>query len=256
MPVNNLKEIDQKLQNWYHRSLGQKILHQETQLAVQLCRKQKAHSVLHLGGLKHQFHDLAATNAQVEDIALGSLGSGKHPLLMPCADSNKLRPQSYDHIVITQCLEWYKAPVPLLNDCCQLLVDSGRLVVYGFNPWSLWGLAHALYQGTGLPVGGTMHSVAALQEWMQQLGLQIESTSSFCFRPPLHKSRNFDSMLWMEKIGKWAWPYCGAFYQIVAQKNSYASSSVWQGWRKRRQGKEKVVDSYPDPKPTVNLDNK
>jgi hypothetical protein len=250
---NNLNDVDQKLQQWYQTDLGRKILSQQTNLAMSLCRRQHAHSVLHLGGVKSQFNDLAAKDAQVTHVALSELGSGQHPLIMPCADTNKLRPQSFDHIIITQCLEWYKAPVPLLNDCCQLLAESGRIVIYGFNPWSLWGLVHTLYQGTGLPLRGGMHSVSALQSWMRQLNLQIEGASSFCFRPPIKSSNRFESFAWLENVGKWCWPYCGAMYQVVAQKNVFATTSVWQGWRERRTTLQKSDDGCVSPKPSASL---
>lgn len=230
----SLKQVDENLQRWYQSHLGQTLLQQEVERSSTLCRLQQHHRLLQIGGTKHQFKQLAATDASTQYIELGQLGCGQHPLIIPTANQQQLRPQSFAQISLHHILEFYQAPVPLLKDCFELLSANGHIVIYAFNPWSIWGLAKLINQRSGLPWQGKAHSAANISLWLEQIGFSSIRSSSFCFRPPLQNSHIYAKLAWMEKVGRWCWPYCGASYQIIAQKRQTAPLATWRKWSQKK----------------------
>ena len=49
--------------------------------------------------------------------------------------------QSIDLVVLPHVLEFADEPHQILREVDRVLMPEGRLVIVGFNPWSLWGAA-------------------------------------------------------------------------------------------------------------------
>ena len=227
----SLKNMDQHMQAWYQTELGRLLLEEESARIAAFYQQYGAKSLLHIGGVEGLFEDALGPQTHCQHIALSDLGCGKHPLIIPTAEQKKLRPASFDCIVLTHIAEFYHAPVPLLKDCSELLTAGGYLICHGFNPWSLWGLAHMINYRTGLPWQTTLHAASSLHEWLRGLRLTICHTSSFCFRPPLRNMSYYHACRWLEKVGRWCWPYCGGVYEVIVKKQVAGMHPFWQGLR-------------------------
>lgn len=87
--------------------------------------------------------------------------------------------QSVDLVVMPHRLEDCADPHQLLREVDRVLRPEGHLVVLGINPWSLWGLRHALpgWLGGGfLPHEGALIGAPHVRDWVRLLSFEPDDT--------------------------------------------------------------------------------
>lgn len=97
----------------------------------------------------------------------------------------------------------------LLKECFRVLQPYGRLVISGFNPYSLWrlGRTKSLFR-QALPLSQT-------KNLLQTAGFELSGGRFMVYVPPLtnHKIWHF-----MELAGNRWWPHAAAIYGLSATK--------------------------------------
>ena len=141
---------------------------------------------------------------------------------------------SIDVVVIPHVLEFTPDPGAALKEIERVLIEDGRLIVTGFNPWSLWGLWRLLPPWRNRPPwNGRFHGTARLRQWLSRLDFELLEVDRFLFRPPFRRPGLLRRSLFLEKLGKFCWPYFGAAYIAVAQKRRVPVTPIKMGWRKK-----------------------
>lgn len=134
---------------------------------------------------------------------------------------------SLDLVVLPHSLELAVDPHEALREVERVLVPEGRVIVVGFNPWSLWAARQRLGhwrerlfapKGLYLPRAGEMIGFRRLRDWLRLLGFEVEAGQFGCFRPPLTSDTWLHRWRWMDGLGRRFWPTFGAVYLIVAVK--------------------------------------
>ena len=69
--------------------------------------------------------------------------SGEPDLYARCHEL-PIATQSIDLVVLPHVLEFAEEPHAILREVDRVMMPEGRIVILGFNPWSLWGLRSAL----------------------------------------------------------------------------------------------------------------
>ena len=113
-------------------------------------------------------------------------------------------------------LEFEKHPKTIINEIYNALIPNGHAIIFGFNPYSLWGITSLWKKSREIPWKGNWITPYRMRKWLNNVGFNIGDYKTFYFRPPSNKPNNF---LFLEGIGQIFWPYWGASYMIVAQKN-------------------------------------
>jgi len=91
-----------------------------------------------------------------------------------------LMSRSVDAVLLPHTLEFVRSPHTLLREVARVLNDRGRLVVLGFNPWSLRTLGERLGMGRlPLPREGRRYGVGRLSDWLALLDMEISVVSRF-----------------------------------------------------------------------------
>ena len=149
--------------------------------------------------------------------------------------------QSLDLLVLPHCLEFSADPHQLLREVERVLRPEGRVVIFGLNPFSLWGARHWL---TGwlfrakLPLGLRMISLSRLRDWLKLLEIEFDRASFGCFRPLVSSDQSLRRTRWFESFGERFWPVCGAVYCVTAVKRVAGMRLIGLAWKaKRLQGK-------------------
>lgn len=125
-------------------------------------------------------------------------------------------PGSIDTIIILHTLEFIQKPLLILKEIYDSLIDGGYIIIFSFNPYSLWGAAKALKSSQENSIwSGNWLTPNKLRHLLYKAGFSVGDYQTFYFRPP---TENTMKMLFMEGMGQIFWPYCGASYMYAAQK--------------------------------------
>lgn len=111
--------------------------------------------------------------------------------------------KSVDAVLLPHTLEFAQSPHKVLREVDRILTDRGRLLILGFNPWSLWGLRQrfGLLRYRAFPEGARFHSQSRVCDWLELLGYEVTRVRrygvGFPWNPPrtLSDPRSFRALL-------------------------------------------------------------
>lgn len=138
---------------------------------------------------------------------------------------------SVDVVVLVHTLDFSPDPHQVLREVERVLIPEGRVIVIGFNPFSLWGLWRLFRRWRGnVPWCGHFLSYPRLNDWLTLLGLDVERMDVMEFRPPT-RSGNLDAI---ERLGRRAWPMLAGVYMVRAVKRISRVTPVRERWSRLR----------------------
>lgn len=144
--------------------------------------------------------------------------------------------QSMDLLVLPHILETSANPHQVLREVERVLVPEGRVVISGFNPWSLWGLRQrAPFLKPWLPPAvGQQVSLLRLKDWFKLLSFEIELGHFGCYVPPCRTEKWLGRTSFFEQAGDRWWPACGAVYVVSAVKRVQGMTLLKPSWKKTK----------------------
>ncbi|MBM3387927.1 MAG: class I SAM-dependent methyltransferase [Betaproteobacteria bacterium] len=152
------------------------------------------------------------------------------PLPVVCAEFHALpfESNSLDLVVMPHTLEASVDAHQTLREAERVLRPEGRLLVTGFNPASLWGMAGRARRLSGRHTEGALPSVLAnvqdwvgywrLRDWLHLLSFEVEGGRFGCYTPPMGHQAWLQRLAWMEPLGDRWWPVLGGLYAVMAVK--------------------------------------
>jgi SAM-dependent methyltransferase len=143
--------------------------------------------------------------------------------------------QSIDLLVLPHVLERSVAPHQVLREVERVLVPEGRVVISGFNPWSLWGLRQRIpYMAPWLPYPKREDvSLVRLKDWLKLLSFDIDRGHFGCYAPPCRTEKWLSRYSFMEHAGDRWWPICGAVFVVSAVKRVAGMRLIKPTWTKK-----------------------
>lgn len=149
---------------------------------------------------------------------------------------------SLDLVVLAHTLERSNDAHETLREVERVLVPDGRVVVVGFNPYSLLGLRHRmepLAQRWGLdepslPVVEEMIGWRRLRDWLRLLGFEFEAGTFGGYRPPFTSAGLLERTAWLEARGERWWPVLGSVYVLQAVKRVRGMRLIGPAWKRRQ----------------------
>ena len=140
--------------------------------------------------------------------------------------------QSLDLLLLPHVLEFSANPHQVLREAERVLRPEGRLVLSGFNPRSLWGLARMLQGGErGYPWNGSFLNISRVKDWMVLLGLEVAAGSMCCYRPPINRESWLRRLRFMEPAGDRWWAMGGGVYFLQAVKRVHGMHVILPQWK-------------------------
>ncbi|PHY05399.1 MAG: SAM-dependent methyltransferase [Alcaligenaceae bacterium] len=168
--------------------------------------------------------------------------------------------QSVDLIVLPHGLEASAHPHQILREVERVLVPEGRVVLSGFNPWSLWGLRHRTpYLSPWLPQPSSAQvSLPRLKDWLKLLSFEIELGNFGCYVPPFRTKKWLERFAFAEAAGNRWWPVCGAVYVVSAVKRVAGMRLItprWKTAKRLRKGARQTAGATLQQKNSSKLTN-
>ncbi|WP_415840551.1 class I SAM-dependent methyltransferase [Roseateles saccharophilus] len=152
---------------------------------------------------------------------------------------------SLDLVLLPHALELACDAHALLREVERVLRPEGRLIVFGLNPASLWGLRQKLgrLKRRGEPFlpnfrpGGDFIGYWRLRDWLKLLSFEVEAARFGVYRPPLRTEAWLQRWQWAEGVGSRWWPVLGAVYFIQAVKRVQGMRMIGLSKNKRMAAK-------------------
>jgi len=151
-----------------------------------------------------------------------------------------LATHSIDMVLLPHVLEFAAEPHAILREIDRVMMPEGRLVIVGFNPWSLWGLRSAVgFSRNAFPWNGRFVSLPRVKDWLALLGFDVNAGRLVGYAPPFDNvklRRGFD---FMEPAGDRWWAVGGAVYMLQAIKRVRGMRLLTPAWQEQKDAREK-----------------
>ena len=142
---------------------------------------------------------------------------------------------SVDACILSHCLEYHSDPHHILREAHRTLIPGGYLVITGFNPYSLCGLAQLLpFSRQKLPWTGRFFTPSRVKDWLNLLGFEIISDERFIHSSLARGNRLSRFAAW-RSFGQQYLKPMGSVYMLVARKRVAPLTPIKPKWHARPQ---------------------
>lgn len=135
-------------------------------------------------------------------------------------------PNSLDVVVLHHGLDFCLSPRSLLREASLAVRAGGHLLVFGFNPWSSWGLNHFIGRQWFSEAG--FISPARLTDWLELLGFAVEKRIDGCYLPPLKSAAWLERLSAVDTLGSRHQLPGGGFYFLLARRQTLSATPIQQ----------------------------
>lgn len=204
------------LRDWYGTPLGQAMLAAERRLLARQLGNAFGYYLLQLGldaGLT-LFGDCRVQRC----LKAGPLGECDSVPVVRCDfEALPFSSDSLDVVVVHHVLEFAANPHAVLRELYRVVVPHGRILIIGFNPWSLFGLRMLAGRFGSQPLWHNhLLTPTRVIDWLQLLGFESERTDYGFHRLPLNRCAGWSPVDWDNRWSR-HWPM-GGIYLITAVK--------------------------------------
>jgi SAM-dependent methyltransferase len=165
-----------------------------------------------------------------------------HPDVAAKCDELPIATQSVDLVVLPHALEFAREPHGILREVDRIMMPEGRLVIVGFNPWSLWGLRSAVgLSRNQYPWNGSFVSLLRVKDWLALLGFDVSAGRLVAYAPPFDNAGLRRRFGFMEPAGDRWWAVGGAVYMLQAIKRVRGMRLLTPAWQEKKDAREKAL---------------
>src|SRR6266850_2867754 len=229
MPTNTL-------QDWLATPLGQYLLEKEQAYLDDVTPDIFGFHALQLGMSSVDLlrESRIAHRMRIADAGIPDLYAKCHEL--------PLATQSIDLVVLPHVLEFAAKPHEILREVDRVMMPEGRLVILGFNPWSLWGLRSAVgFSRDAFPWNGRFVSLLRVKDWLALLGFDVSAGRLVAYAPPFESAKLRRRFGFMEPAGDRWWAVGGAVYLLQAIKRVHGMRLLTPAWQEQKDAREKAL---------------
>lgn len=219
------------LSGWYSEILGQELAHAEQAFVNTVLPDLFGYHLLQIGNNKSLRWLYKSRIRHHVGIAPDTKMSHHGSWVRGWIDNLPFRPDSLDVIVIPHTLEYCSDPQLVLQEAIRALLPEGHMIIFGFNPYSLWGLRRLFRKRDGsFPWCGQFISAKRIQQWVEELGCVTIHSETVFYRPPINNEFWLKHLHFFEKIGKKIVPNMGAVFALQIKKQVVTLTPVKKRW--------------------------
>ena len=216
------------LQEWFGTPLGQYLLEKERAYLDELTPDIFGFHALQLG---LPGFDLLRENRITHRLRVAAADA---PDVFARCHELPFATQSIDLVLLPHVLEFAEEPHAVLREVDRVMMPEGRLVIVGFNPWSLWGLRSALgFSRHAHPWNGRFVSLLRVKDWLALLGFDVSAGRLIAYAPPFDREKLRRRFGFMEPAGDRWWAVGGAVYMLQAVKRVRGMRLITPSWQEK-----------------------
>jgi SAM-dependent methyltransferase len=217
-----------RLTGWFQSDLGRLLLERESRCLEKPIAGLFGYYLVQIGSVQPELDLLSASSVKNKFI-LDNQAAGSNlqadPLQLPLATD------SVDGVVMHHTLDFSPDPHQVLREAERILIPEGKLILVGFNPWSLWGgwrLFHL--HSDSAPWIGHFFALKRVTDWLSLLGFDLQWADYLSFRPPVQNQAIMQKLIILERFGERGWPMLGAVYVLEAVKRTFTMTPIRPKW--------------------------
>jgi len=235
MTSENLNaQMQQALRQWFESVPGEMLLDAEQEQLRRVLPKMFGYYALQLGS--HWPVDALMTSMITCKCVIGLKNYNEKCIIIKgLVDDLPVKSDSVDLLILPHVLEFAHDPHQILREADRVLIPEGHIIIFGFNPLSLWGAWRMLGRlRQKLPWTGQFISLTRIKDWLALLGFEIREKTVFFQRPPIKREGAIRKLQCLEQYGQYWLPTLGAVYMVVAEKKEIRLTPIKPRWRSRR----------------------
>lgn len=224
-------ELSQALRDWFSTQPGARIVAQERDALHAMVGDLFGYQLLQLGELGADLSYLAQCPVRHKTLISGPGLSDSRGVIVGEPQHLPIASDIADVVILPHTLDFSADPHQVLREVERVLIPEGRVIVIGFNPYSLWGLWRLVARWRGaIPWCGHFLSYPRLNDWLTLMGFDIERMDVMEFQPPTRSGR-FEAV---DRLGRRVWPMLAGVYMVRAVKRVSRVTPVRQRWSRLR----------------------
>ena len=217
------------VQAWYRTPLGEMLAGLEDNHTEVILSNLFGYHILQLCGDKNYLSSARVKNKVL--ITRNANSSLKNKSLLAKASALPIATDSVDIVVLPHTLEISDRPHEVLREVERVLIAEGRIVIMGFNPWSLVGMRRLLsWRSLQFPWCSQFISLPRVTDWLTLLGFEVEECRRHFFIVPFQSRAMMSQHKWVESVGKKIWPFFSGAYILVAKKRVSTITPIRPRW--------------------------
>lgn len=228
---------------WCREPLGTLLTGEERRLLAGVAPGLFGYHLLQLGALGDDVAYLESCPIHARTLAIpASLGVVGVPMLRAEPERLPVGADTMDAVLLPHTLDLADDPHQVLREAERVLVPEGRLVVVGFNPWSLWGVRRLLGPRSRAPWYGHFIGYPRLHDWLSLLGFGIDRVEVLMFRPPVGTSGLHARLAFLDRVGERFLPMVAGVYVVLAVKRVSTLTPVKLPWQRRPAIRRRLIE--------------
>lgn len=224
-------QLGQALADWYVGEPGGRVGAHEREALSAMVSDLFGYQLLQLGELGADMAHLAHCPIQRKTLVSHRAEPGTPGVILAEAQHLPVASDSVDSVILVHTLDFSSDPHQVLREVERVLIAGGRVIIIGFNPFSLWGVWRMFGRWRGaVPWCGNFLSYPRLSDWLTLMGFGIERMDVMEFRPPTRSVR----LDVVERVGRRVWPMLAGVYMVRAVKRVSRVTPIRQRWSRLR----------------------
>lgn len=216
-----MPKVVQHIEDWLDTPLGRSLLESEIAELERVISQFFGFHLLQIGdwGPLHGVREKALSR----QTALLSSRPGSAVQIVSEPAQLAIGSDSIDGVILPHTLEFNTEPHHVLREAERVLAGEGKLVILGFNPYSLWG-ARRLF-GTRRFLPGLKHMISRRRicDWLSLLGFEPLESRNLFYRAPVNHRLILERTGAYEKFGARFGGFMSGVYMVMAKKCVYSA---------------------------------
>ena len=215
--MNTRRASSERSKDFWQSALGDRVLQAQYSILMNQVRRLHGNSVLWVGETPDSaqllqqcmVRDTVYLSTALPDSALGAPSSLAMPSLNGQLEGLPFAKNQFNGLVLHHALECSVDPRAGLREAARVIAPGGRIVIVGFNPFSLFGLrsGYAKWNSDCLS-GRRLVNPLRLFDWLELLGFILDAKPIYLdyrvpFVPPEGLQRA--SAWFQSRSHRWAW---------------------------------------------------
>ncbi len=152
----------------------------------------------------------------------------------------------FDLIVMPHVLEFQSLPHETLREVFRVLRPEGRLLLTGFNPYSLYGTKRFFGREREGVWAAEFIALSRVKDWLTLLGFDLVDGELTCYNVPTRRERSLERLEWVARAGDRWWPFAGGVYYLHAVKRVAGVRLMKPDWARVKRRRAAVAASSRD----------